>query len=231
MIQASRLSDRRSHLTDLLCDAKLSRADRALRHKVWHRGDGDHETAAPSRPHVHAACGRRGRARLGRADGAAVVRLFPARADLQLSGAHLEGECERDLSQGNTRTIAARSGLQIADYYAPLVRKYRRAMWRRGFPSTTSPRSSTPPARLRRDPSAIARQPVTHPSGLPRMVTVEAPLRRVTCHVVKAPRVSHLAADRVGLIVGVLVEEMHLAAGRELPRPMPSTPRTQRRKF
>ncbi len=37
---------------------------------------------------------------------------------------------QRDLRQGNTRTVAARSGLQIADYYAPLVRKYRRAMWR-----------------------------------------------------------------------------------------------------
>jgi hypothetical protein len=37
---------------------------------------------------------------------------------------------QRDLRQGNTRTIAARTGLQIADYYARLVRKYRRAMWR-----------------------------------------------------------------------------------------------------
>jgi hypothetical protein len=36
----------------------------------------------------------------------------------------------RDLRQGNTRTIAARSGLQIADHYGRLVRKYRRAMWR-----------------------------------------------------------------------------------------------------
>jgi hypothetical protein len=37
---------------------------------------------------------------------------------------------QRDLSQGNTRTIEARWGLQTADYYAGLVRKYRRAMWR-----------------------------------------------------------------------------------------------------
>jgi hypothetical protein len=37
---------------------------------------------------------------------------------------------QRDLRQGNTRTIAARWGLQTADYYALLVRKYRRAMWR-----------------------------------------------------------------------------------------------------
>src|SRR5262245_28063697 len=37
---------------------------------------------------------------------------------------------QRDLAQGNTRTIEARWGLQIADYYASLVRKYRRAMWR-----------------------------------------------------------------------------------------------------
>jgi hypothetical protein len=37
---------------------------------------------------------------------------------------------QRDLAQGNTRTIEARWGLQIADYYASLVQKYRRAMWR-----------------------------------------------------------------------------------------------------
>ena len=37
---------------------------------------------------------------------------------------------QRDLAQGNTRTIEARWGLQTADYYARLVRKYRRAMWR-----------------------------------------------------------------------------------------------------
>ena len=37
---------------------------------------------------------------------------------------------QRDLSQGNTRTIEARWGLQTADYYAGLVRKYRRAMRR-----------------------------------------------------------------------------------------------------
>jgi hypothetical protein len=36
----------------------------------------------------------------------------------------------RDLDQGNTRTIAARWGMQIADHYAPLVWKYRHAMWR-----------------------------------------------------------------------------------------------------
>jgi hypothetical protein len=37
---------------------------------------------------------------------------------------------QRDLAQGKTRTIEARWGLPIADYYASLVRKYRRAMWR-----------------------------------------------------------------------------------------------------
>ena len=41
---------------------------------------------------------------------------------------------QRDLRQGNTRTIAATLGLQIADYYAPLVRKYRRAMRRPWIP-------------------------------------------------------------------------------------------------
>jgi hypothetical protein len=37
---------------------------------------------------------------------------------------------QRDLAQGNTRTIAATTGLQSADYYGRLARKYRRAMWR-----------------------------------------------------------------------------------------------------
>lgn len=46
---------------------------------------------------------------------------------------------QRDLSQGNTRTIAAGSGLQMADYYAPLVRKYRRAMWRPWIPVDYEP--------------------------------------------------------------------------------------------
>jgi hypothetical protein len=35
----------------------------------------------------------------------------------------------RDLEQGNTRTIAATWGLQIADYYGLPARKYRCAMW------------------------------------------------------------------------------------------------------
>jgi len=43
---------------------------------------------------------------------------------------HWRENAQRDLRQGNTRTIAARWGLQTADYYARLVRKYRRAMWR-----------------------------------------------------------------------------------------------------
>ena len=60
--------------------------------QVPHRGDGDHEGAAPSRPHVHAPCGRRGPARLGYDDRRAVVHVLPARKDLQLSGALLEGE-------------------------------------------------------------------------------------------------------------------------------------------
>jgi len=46
---------------------------------------------------------------------------------------------QRDLRQGDTRTIAATSGLQIADYYAPLVRKYRRAMWRPWIPVDWEP--------------------------------------------------------------------------------------------
>ena len=102
-----------------------------LRHKVLHRGDGDHETAAPSRPHVHAACGRRGPARLGHDDGACGrTTTTGARGSTAFRSAI--GGRTRDVTstQGNTRTIAARWGLQIADYYAPLVRKYRRAMWR-----------------------------------------------------------------------------------------------------
>src|SRR5205823_916959 len=46
---------------------------------------------------------------------------------------------QRDLRQGDTRTVAARRGLQIADYYAPLVRKYRRAMWRPWIPVDYEP--------------------------------------------------------------------------------------------
>jgi hypothetical protein len=43
---------------------------------------------------------------------------------------HYRERAQSDLAQGKTRTIEARWGLQLADYYAPLVRKYRRAMWR-----------------------------------------------------------------------------------------------------
>ena len=43
---------------------------------------------------------------------------------------HWRENAQRDLRQGKTRTIEARWGLQTADYYARLVRKYRRAMWR-----------------------------------------------------------------------------------------------------
>ena len=42
----------------------------------------------------------------------------------------LRENAQRDLAQGNTRTVDAMYGLQTADYYARLVRKYRRAMWR-----------------------------------------------------------------------------------------------------
>ena len=45
----------------------------------------------------------------------------------------------RDLRHGNTRTIAATSGLQAADYYGRLVRKYRRAMWRPWIPVDREP--------------------------------------------------------------------------------------------
>ena len=45
----------------------------------------------------------------------------------------------RDLRHGNTRTIAATSGLQAADYYGRLVRKYRRAMWRPWIPVDWEP--------------------------------------------------------------------------------------------
>lgn len=59
---------------------------------------------------------------------------------------------ERDLRQGSTRTVAARWGLQIADHYAPLVRKYRRAMWRPWIPVDYEPPffypDDSPPAGL-----------------------------------------------------------------------------------
>jgi hypothetical protein len=70
---------------------------------------------------------------------------------------------QRDLSQGNTRTIEARWGLQTADYYAGLVRKYRRAMWRPWISIEFEPPFFTP---------AIFRHPVTHPSGLPAIRSV-----------------------------------------------------------
>jgi hypothetical protein len=43
---------------------------------------------------------------------------------------HWRANAQRDLAQGKTRTIEARWGLRIADYYASLVRMYRREMWR-----------------------------------------------------------------------------------------------------
>jgi hypothetical protein len=43
---------------------------------------------------------------------------------------HWRENARRDLNDGNARTVAAKWGLQIADHYASLVRKYRRAMWR-----------------------------------------------------------------------------------------------------
>jgi hypothetical protein len=52
---------------------------------------------------------------------------------------YLRERAHRDLAQGNTRTIEAKWGLQIADYYAPLVRKYRRAMWRPWIPVDFEP--------------------------------------------------------------------------------------------
>jgi hypothetical protein len=60
-----------------------------------------------------------------------------------------EEMAHRDIGQGNTRTIAATSGLQAADYYRRLVRKYRRAMWRPWVPIDQEP-------------------PLFYPDGLPR---------------------------------------------------------------
>jgi hypothetical protein len=37
---------------------------------------------------------------------------------------------QQDIAEGKTQTIEAKWGLRTADYYATLVRKYRRAMWR-----------------------------------------------------------------------------------------------------
>jgi hypothetical protein len=52
---------------------------------------------------------------------------------------HWRENAHRDLHQRNTRTIAATSGLQAADYYGRLVRKYRRAMWRPWIPVDWEP--------------------------------------------------------------------------------------------
>ncbi len=62
----------------------------------------------------------------------------------------------RDLDQGNTQTIAARWGMQIADHYAPLVRKYRRATWRPWVPVDYEPPlfypAGPPPAEIPQRP-------------------------------------------------------------------------------
>ena len=41
--------------------------------------------------------------------------------------------------RGKPRSIAAKWGPQIAEYYAPLARKYRRAMWRPWMPVAPDP--------------------------------------------------------------------------------------------
>ena len=46
---------------------------------------------------------------------------------------------QRDRARGTTRSIAARWGFQLADYDAPLARKYRRAMWRPWIPVAPDP--------------------------------------------------------------------------------------------
>jgi hypothetical protein len=58
---------------------------------------------------------------------------------------HWRENAQPDLDQGETRTLAARLGSQIADYYAPLVRKYRRAMWR---PSISVDLDPPPPSEI-----------------------------------------------------------------------------------
>ncbi len=81
---------------------------------------------------------------------------------------------QRDLSQGNTRTVEVRWGLQTADYYAGLVRKYRARCGARGSPSSSNPPFFTP---------AISRHPVTHPSRLPGIRSV----RRIAHRNVRDP--------------------------------------------
>ena len=58
---------------------------------------------------------------------------------------HYRQNAQRDIAQGKTRTIDARWGLRIADYYASLVRKYRRAMWRPWVPVEFEPPTFTVP--------------------------------------------------------------------------------------
>ena len=61
---------------------------------------------------------------------------------------------QRDLARGNTRSLEAKWGLTIADYYASLVWKYRRAMWRPWIPVESEPRffdpAGLPPAKIPR---------------------------------------------------------------------------------
>jgi hypothetical protein len=83
---------------------------------------------------------------------------------------------QRDISQGNTRTIEARWGLQTAGYYAGLVRKYRRAMWRPWisvefepsfFYPSDLPTSRNPPGRTTGNPIRPADRTSERQSSIP----------------------------------------------------------------
>jgi hypothetical protein len=83
---------------------------------------------------------------------------------------------QRDLRQGNTRTIEARWGLQTADYYSRLVRKYRRAMWRPWisvefeppfFCPSDLPASGNPPGRTTGDSIRPADRSTERQSSIP----------------------------------------------------------------
>ncbi|MHC5537253.1 hypothetical protein ACYOEI_03335 [Singulisphaera rosea] len=45
-------------------------------------------------------------------------------------GYHYRENAQRDLARGRTRSLEARWGMRISDYYKSLERKYRSAMWR-----------------------------------------------------------------------------------------------------
>ena len=126
MIQGSRLSDRPAAVDTVIlrCRANLGGSCSASYSvSSWGCRSSDCRHLASA----HACCLRASWPCSSgpRRDGAAVRRLFTcAQRYTAFQERHSRENAQCDLGQGKG-TIAARSGLQVADYYASLVRKYR----------------------------------------------------------------------------------------------------------